>query len=63
MESRFIEISEVQKDFLLQCIDTHQKTHGLGVSGNCFAMAKLLTDEFNKQQEAKIEELKKQEAI
>ena len=62
MNSRFIEITETQKDFLLQCIDTHQKTHGLAVSGNCFAMAKLFQDEFNRSQEAEIEELKQKEA-
>ena len=45
-ETNLVNMSKAQAQFLLQCIDTHQKQYGIRVSANCLAMATLIERHF-----------------
>lgn len=62
-DTRTIEITRDQAQFILQCIDTHQKQFGLKVSGNCFAMSQFIDQQFKEDEEKNVHEIIKQEAI
>ena len=45
-ETKLIPLTKEQAQFLIVCIDTHQKQFGLKTSGNCFSMAQLIDQHF-----------------
>ncbi len=48
-DRKLVPLTKEQAQFLIVCIDTHQKQFGLKTSGNCFAMAQLIDQHFKEE--------------